>query len=465
MSNRKRVIYLLLAVAMLLATNVLPLPHGLTRSGLHALGLLSSCVILWVTKAMPLILSSLMGLVAMPYLGILPMEDVWSSFSSQVLFFTLASFGISAGFAKTNLPQVLVKKVFLWSRGNTRKIVFGFFAATAVVSAFISDIPAVVIFAEIAAGLLEDLRESRDTPTGFAKALMIAIPAGALMGGASTPAGNSLNVMIMSGLQSMTGQEITFLSWSIVGIPIAVISVFGAWKILCMVFRPQPIDQEILTAYAVGLGEKAQLDAKDRKFLAIMGVTVLAWFAGTWVPSLNIAVIALCAVAAMLLPGIEIMNGEDFVKGVNWEIFVMVGCIIAIGHGVYQTGAITWCMDIIASNTSALPKIAVLAIISLIPCVLHICLPLAGVIYALAFFPVMQMAIDSGIDGAVAAKIFGIWMNSEYILPTDTIILLSFGYGYFSSKDLAKAGVWITLMIFLLTVLVCPLVGTILTHF
>ena len=81
-----------------------------------ALSLMVAGIFLWVTEPVPVAVSGLVIMVSLPAFGILPLLNatdpatgattigVWGGFISNVIFFILASFGITAALLKTKIP-------------------------------------------------------------------------------------------------------------------------------------------------------------------------------------------------------------------------------------------------------------------------------------------------------------------------------------------------------------------------
>ena len=105
---------------------------------------------------------------------------------------------------------------------------------TALFSSMVSNIPTTAIFMGIALGFL-DIFEDEDEKKRTGKALMIAIPVSAMVGGVMTPAGSSLNLLVIGMLEQMTGITVSFVQWMVFGIPLAIVILPAAWLIITKV--------------------------------------------------------------------------------------------------------------------------------------------------------------------------------------------------------------------------------------
>ena len=148
--------------------------------------------------------------------GILPWQPgdgptVWVEFISSVIFFILASFGLSAALLKTKVPMKIVYALLKLSKGRTEGVLLAFMASTACVSLFVSDIPCCALFAGIAMSTILTFEEAEPGTSKLGRALMIAIPYAAAIGGQAFPSGSSMNIMAIGLLESLTGVHISFL--------------------------------------------------------------------------------------------------------------------------------------------------------------------------------------------------------------------------------------------------------------
>ena len=149
----KRLALIGVAVAIIVIAHFLPTPEGLSYAGKMAIALMVSGIVLWVTEPVPMAISGLALMCLMPGFGIFPYNGtpgIWANFISNVIFFILASFGITAALLKTKIPTKIVFALMRLTKGNARATVGAFMVSAAVLSFFISDLPCTALFAGIA---------------------------------------------------------------------------------------------------------------------------------------------------------------------------------------------------------------------------------------------------------------------------------------------------------------------------
>ena len=100
-----RFIIFLVAAVLFVVIIALPTPAGLGVAGQRALAAFVVCLILWVTRVIPLAVTSLLAIVLIPLLGILDSSEAFSLFGNQAVFFILGAFILAAALMKSGLSS------------------------------------------------------------------------------------------------------------------------------------------------------------------------------------------------------------------------------------------------------------------------------------------------------------------------------------------------------------------------
>ena len=320
----KRIALVAVALVIVAIAHFLPCPEGLNYAGKMAIGLMVAGIVLWVTEPVPMAISGLVIMVSLPAFGILPYLNVtdaatgattigvWGNFISNVIFFILASFGITSALLKTKVPAKIVFSLMHLTKGNAKATVLMFMLATAVVSAFVSNLPTTALFAGIAMSSIIELEQktgSEKHAKNLGKALMIGIAYASIMGGMITPAGSALNVMTLNMLRGATegAVNIAFLDWVLMCAPIAIILVFVSWISVVLVFKTDRISQETVDSIEKNGESIGKLDAFDWKALIIILGMIVAWIASNWT-GWDATAIAVIGMALFFIPGIDVLT-------------------------------------------------------------------------------------------------------------------------------------------------------------
>jgi len=215
----KKYIGLFLAAAVLIATAFIPPAYGLTEAGKNTLGLLLAGLILWILDVIPISATAILLIVLQPVYNIAGLGEAIRNFASPVVFFVLASFGLSLAITTTPLAYRMLRKLFTLSGNDSKRILLVFMITTCLLSSFMSNVPVASLMMGLALGILTKMG-SGGKDLNFGKVLMIAIPFAGMIGGIMTPAGSSINILALNLLESYTEIRVTFLEWMLYGTPL-----------------------------------------------------------------------------------------------------------------------------------------------------------------------------------------------------------------------------------------------------
>ena len=472
-----RIALIVAAAAIVCIAHFIPCPEGLTYAGKMAIGLMVAGIVLWVTEPVPMAMSGLVIMVMVPMFGISPYNNatdaatgamtlgIWANFISNVIFFILASFGITSALLKTKVPAKIVFSLMKLTKGNAKTTVLMFMIATGVVSAFVSNLPCAALFAGIAMSNVIELEQKNagaDTKhtKNLGKALMIGIPYAAIMGGMITPAGSALNIMTINMLRNATDgvASIAFLDWVIMCAPIAIVLLFVAWASVVLVFKTDRISDATVAAIRESGASIGKLDAFDWKALVIILGMIAAWIASNWT-GWDATAIAVIGMALFFLPGIDVLNWKEFVSSVQWNIVLLIGCVQSIAGGIKDSGAAAWIFSSTVGKIGASATALVAAVAVVLP-LLHLIVPVGPAIIAVSIFPLAGMAPALGASPVTFAIIIAYNANASFLLGVDSCNMMTYKYNQWTMKDFVVAGIIPTVaMVLLHTFALAPLVA------
>lgn len=465
--HRKAALGIGLFIVIVLAAAVIPLPDGLTRQGMLSIALLIGAVVWWVMEIMPIAVSTFLVVIMLPWICLIGGDMdlgtseafglVWKEFANSVFFFVLATFALTAALTNTNIPNRIASFVLRRADHSSRKVIIGFTIGTALLSAFMSNVPTCSLFASLGISIIKANGDKKPGETAFGRALMICIPAGSVLGGVMTPAGGPTNIVVINMLEQYADITVTFLQWMQVGIPLGLIGVLIVSLWSTVAFKPEPISEEAI-AYANEMNANfGKLDAKEIKTLVIIGLMFAFWIASSWIPVLNTAAVAIAGMCAFFLPGIEVITWEEFCRNASWNVLFMIGGVNALAAVIVQTGAATWLVDTLLADAANLSPAVLFILVSAICCFLHILIPSGPAVAGLAIMPMITVAVTCGINPCYLAMMVGFWGAVTYMFPMDAVPLLTYGFGYYTIKDMAlKSGIFNSVVMIFVVALLAP---------
>lgn len=228
------------AAAVIMAGVVLVSPiRGMPPDAQRLAALTVMMVILWVTQALPIPVTSLLPLALYPLLGIRAISDVSRSYLDPSVFLFMGGFMIAIGIEKWDLHRRMALKIVGAIGFGPRRVVFGFMAATAFLSMWISNTASTMLMLPIGLALVsaiaselglshESAPQAGATPglSRLSRSLLLGIAYGASIGGLSTPIGTPTNIAFLRFWNENTlfagAPETATAEWMSVFLPLSV---------------------------------------------------------------------------------------------------------------------------------------------------------------------------------------------------------------------------------------------------
>lgn len=436
-------LFVIVAIAVIVVAYFLPTDSvGLSHEGCLSLAIMLAGVILWITEAIPLTITGLALLALLPVLGVWSFNDSWANSVNSNTYFLICTFAFTIALSNTTIPTRVIGVVVKWAGTNSSKMILGVMSAVALLSTVVTNTAATAMSMPIVLKLLEanEIGHESGKKSKLGKALMIASPMAACAGGAALLCGCGLNLIVVGMLETSFGFTVTFLDWAIVAIPMAIILLFACWIFIVKVIKPEPLTEEAVRA---SLEEYESLPKLKSNELLAIGTILLAlvlWILSTWFSMFNTAAVALIALGIMFLPGANIMTFDDFVKGTNWGIVLLVMAVTSMGTAISSTGAGSWIATTLLGGFIGMNPFVVLGLSSALVAVLHNIIPVGPAVAGIAVVPLFELAQAAGTSLTATAVMLGWQSGIAFVLPLDMVSLIPYSYGYFTFKDFIKIG-------------------------
>jgi sodium-dependent dicarboxylate transporter 2/3/5 len=461
-SNRK-VLVLLGAVALMIVIYAVPTPPPLARAGnlialtvpgKACLAIMAFAVILWVTETLPFAATALLVVLLIPAFGIADYRTVVrAGFGDPVITFFIGVLLLSAAFTRSGLGTRLAYLVLLRVGTRTDRVLFGFLLVGTLISMWITDMAVAAMLLPIAVGLLADAG-LRPGQSNFGRALMIAVAFGPLIGGVATPAGTAANLVALAQIKQLAGVDVSFTRWMLLGVPASLLMVPFAWWLLLRLFPPElpslPITVEEVRRRLSALGP---LGGAERNTLAIFGAVVALWLVtpllqqwtgGRFAPPIE--AVGLAGGVALFLPGIRVLSWKEAEREIDWGGVMLIVAGLSLGLVVFETGAARWLAWILLGQITLVPDVVRPFVIVLAVAGLHLLFS-SNTVTASVIIPILvALATDLHLDVWAVVAPAAFTSSLAFILVSEgPTTLIPYAAGYFSIKDMAKAGIWMTI--------------------
>ncbi len=460
-NNTKAYIMLAIAVVILVLSRIVPLPEGLTREGITALGVMIAALVLWISEAMNMAVTTILLCCMLPFFGVMTPAAMFKGFGGSVFFFMIGTMSITTALASTTIPTRIAGGILTWSKNNPVKLTLGFTIGTAVLSSIMSNIPTCALFASLGIAIMKANGDPKPGTSNLGKCLMISIPAGSVIGGFMTPAGGPTNIVAINALEAV-GIRVTFLDWMIIGYPIGLICaiLFALW--ICLFYKPEKISDEALGIAHEMVSGSGPLTPREIKCMVVIILMFVTWIASTWIPIFNTTVVALFGTCLFMCPGIEVITWQDYVEKGGWDGTFLVGGVGAMAEAALSTGAASWIITSTLGGAAGWSPAVVCLAVSALICVLHWLCPSGPAVAGLAVAPIIMLAaMVAKATGAETitllcspvslAILTAFWSGVTFLLPTDAVPMFTYGFHYYTIMDMVKEG-WVPSLVFIVFV-------------
>ncbi len=319
---------------------------------------------LWVTEAVP---AFAVGLLIMGYLVFalgtpLIMTEPWdvkpylNTWSSPVIWLILGGFFMAEGLSRTGLDRQLFSLAIKPAGTRPDRVLLAVMLTSAVASMFISNTSTTVLMIGAVLPLVRQMGKQEP----FAKALLIAIPLAASVGGMGTIIGSAPNA-IAAGIANEQGSPIDFLEWMVVGVPIAIAVVIIAWYFL---LRRYPTKLSEITLDMSTLDEPELPDRRDRYIVIALTLTTVGLWMTTPLHGIHVVAISLIPIVGLTMTQVL---GAAQVRGLPWDTLMLVAGGLSLGSAVVDSGLAAHfasSLGFITGLDSALVVFAALALIT-----------------------------------------------------------------------------------------------------
>jgi len=321
-------------------------------------------VVLWITEALPLAVTALIGPVLAIVLQVAPARTVFAPFADPIIFLFIGSFMLAEAMFTHGLDRRIAFSA-LSSRavgGSPTRILLVFGAVATGISMWISNTATTAMMFPIGLSIVAHLtqgRESEAPSRNFATAMMLMAAFGASVGGLGTPIGTPPNLIGKGMLERIALVKISFFQWMLLGVPL-VILLFGflvlyfRWRLL----KGLQIDAGRMNRISEELRRLGPISTGQRNTLVAFGVTVSLWlfpgllgilglanspFARAYEAAVPESVAAMIGAILLFLLPVSwrarrfTLSWEQAVR-IDWGIVLLFGGGLAMGALAFSTG-------------------------------------------------------------------------------------------------------------------------------
>lgn len=168
-------------------------------------------------------------------------------------------------------------------------------------------------------------------------------------------------------------------------------------------------------------------------------------------------VVAMLGCCVMFLPGVDVLDVNTFLRENSWDAFFLVGSVISIAGAMIDNGVSAAIANAIPQMNVGLPIL--LAFTAVLIFLTLIVIPVASSMIPIMAVPLIAIATNAGVNPALIMMAAALCAGNCYLLPLDTVPLITYAKGYYSMTDMAKSTLFLQIAMVILSAIWLPIIG------
>ena len=468
----------LLAVALWLV----PMP-ALTREAHALVSVLAVTIVFWMTEAIPMAATALLGPALCIVLGVGKDRDVLSPFGSPITFLFIGSFLLARGMQKHGLDRRIALTLMTLPGVATSpaRVLVALGTLTAVLSMWMSNTAITAVMIPIALGVVG--AAPAFARSGAASKLMLMIAFSASVGGLATPVGTPPNLVAIGAVETILGIRLSFFRWMTLGVPLMLVLLVFLFLILRPAGRSAAgfgeVLDELRRQYA-SLGPRtrgenncAMVFAAALFFWMVPGLVEMTLGRGALgsgglqsrMPEETVGLLA--GLALFLLP-VSLRRWEFTIDWrdaarIDWGTVLLFGGGLVLGRQIFDTG-LAKAIGAGVNEVLGQPSMGTLTAVAIVLSIL-LSEATSNTASANVMVPMMiAVAQGAGLNPVPVALATCLACSFGFMLPISTPPnALAYGTGHVRLPEMVRSGVWLDLVgavtIWLIVRFLAPLLG------
>ena len=361
-NRRRRTAGLFLAPAVFMALLFAPLDLPILAQRMAAI--MGLVVTLWITEALPLAITAILGPCLAVVLGITTGRAALAPFADPIIFLFIGGFMLAqAMFVHGVDRRIAYGALAMPGVGSSAfRILFVYGAVCTALSMWISNTATTAMMFPIGLSIIAHLSRTsadKNLVRKYALAMMLITSFGPSIGGMGTPVGTPPNLIGIGMLEKIVGQEVSFFTWMAIGVPIVVLLfLYLMAQFYFSSVRGFEVAEGSTDLVHRELERLGKQTVGQRNVLIAFAITILLWVAPGLMAIAGVDDSAFAqAYAAHMPEGVAAMIGACllFVLPVNWHerrftltwdeavkidwgITLLYGGGLALGEMTFSTG-------------------------------------------------------------------------------------------------------------------------------
>ncbi len=467
---KKNSIYII-SLCLLLFSRWIPVPAGMTSSGMQVLGILTGVLILWLTTTIDW--PSFLCIAGLAFVPELTMSGILSgAFGNSTFAFLLFTFMCTYAVGQTSFVKRCAI-TFISNRIAAKGswwFVTTYCLSVLLIGMFMSPVVLFVIYMPILDTICQELKLEKDHKLANTLALGTLFCCAIACG--MTPIAHTFPVMALGFYQQMAGTAISYLSYMMAAIPVGLISFLIMILLFKLLMRPDTSKLKNLD-FSVLKSSIKPLEKREKVVLVIFFAVVSMWVLpdlikgvlpdlakflsskGTTFPPMIGAV----AMFMISIDGKPLLNFKEVMaKGIQWGGLVMAAATLAVGSAMTNSeiGLTDWLSGAIEPWISGLaPMVIIMVFVVWTFVMTNMCSNMVTVTVVCAVAIPICLSSGGALSAPAIASMIGLGASYAFVLPpAHPNVALAIGSGWTNTSQVIRYGMILMMGAIVATVLV-----------
>lgn len=441
------------------------------------IGVILWMLIWWITEVIPMGATSLLPIVVFPLSGVLSMDKTCLSYGNKYVFLFMSGFIIALAMERWKLHKRLALTIVKKTGVGANNIIFGFYAASYLMSMWISNTATALMMFPIATSVISLLLHKDHLLHGkkeknFALALMLSIAYGSSIGGIATLVGSPPNAAMAGILSSEPfNTTVSFFDWFKLGLPFSFVLFLASYFLLVKVIFPNKLGKFEMGTQLINkeLEDLGPWKVEEKRVFLVFVFTALMWIFQQPISEVlpleksqltDVGIGMTSALLMFLIPskndkGSFLLTWKD-TERLPWGVLLMFGGGLALSEAFKESGLIS----LITQQMSGMDQsnlflfVTILCLVGLILTALMSNLAMVNI-----FVPIVAaLAVGAGINPILFAIPVTISASCDFMFPMSTPPnAIAYSSGYIKASSMFRAGILLNLLSLLILMLLIAL--------
>jgi solute carrier family 13 (sodium-dependent dicarboxylate transporter), member 2/3/5 len=443
----------LASVAVPAAMWFAPLP--LTAASKHAIAITLFMIIAWAFEVLDHGLVGLIGCYLFWALGVVKVDVAFSGFADDTAWFVVGAMLFGTMAARSGLARRLAYTVMAGIGTTYSRLLFGLILSDFLLTFLVpSGPPRVIIMSTVALGLVEAFGLGKGSNVGRGMFLILTYTASVFD---KTIIAGAASIIARGAIEKYGHVQVLYSKWLLAYIPSDIVMILVAWRLMLWFYPPEKDSLPGGSSFLRGeLAKMGAWTSMEKKSLALMLVAIALWTTDFWhhIPS---SVIGLGIGLIALLPVVGVLGIEDL-KSVNYMVFLFIGAAISMGRVLTATKSLDVLTNVLFGWMTPLLGNTFFAtfVTYWTAFAYHIFLASELSMLGTSVPVLMNYATAHHLNPLALGMVWTFACSGKIFMYQSAVLIVGYSFGYFSSKDLFRLGLCMSIIDSVLLLIVVP---------